>query len=95
MQLKRIQEKNQKPAPPNEHGAVYWKDTELGKYIINDLAMHFTKGKDVPTDGRRFTAVATDGMLYFNDNSTELKNVLHLIDRWILQTDLDELIHYE
>lgn len=84
-----------KPAVANAHGAVYWKDTDLGRHIIDELAEHFTKGKDVPMDGTRFTAVAIDGMLYFNDNSTELKDVLHLIDRWILQSDLEPIIRYE
>lgn len=79
----------------DSHGAVYWKDTELGKYIIYELEPYFTKGNDVPTDGTRFTAVAKDGMLYFNDNSEELSKVIANIDRWILQTDLNERINYE
>jgi len=92
MKLVRREEEDKKPLAFDKHGGVYWKDTELGKYIINELSRNFTKGNDVPTDGTRFTAVAKDGMLYFNDNSEELKSVLPMIDRWILQETLNFLI---
>lgn len=81
-------------APLDNHGAVYWKDTPVGKYIINNLSDEFTQGNDVPTDGTRFTAVASDGMLYYNDKADELKEVIPKIIRWIPQDKLNNLIDY-
>lgn len=94
MKLVRREEVERKPIPYTQ-GGVYWKDTQLGIHIINDMAHHFTKGRDVPMDGTRFTAVAKDGMLYYNDNAEELKAVLYMIDRWILQDRLDFLLNEE
>lgn len=92
MKLVRRDDQSSTPLALDNHGGTYWKDTVLGKYIIKELADHFTKGNNVPKDGIRFTAVAKDGMLYFNDNAEELKEVLPLIDRWIDQDTLNFLI---
>ncbi len=71
--------------------ATLWKDTALGKYVIEELEHHFIKGNNIPTD-MRVTAVAKDGMLYFNNNTKELEKLLPEIDRWIPQDELDFLI---
>ena len=81
-------------APLDTYGAVYWKDTPLGKYIINNLEDEFTLGNDVPIDGSRFTAVASDGMLYFNDNAKELEEIIPRIIRWKPQDKLNNLLDY-
>jgi hypothetical protein len=94
MKLVRRQEPDQKPVVLDSYGAVYWHNTELGKHIINNLAAYFTKGNDVPGQGVRFTAVAKDGMLYYNDTAEELKEIIYKLDRWILQEQLNNLIDY-
>ena len=85
---------------------MFWNDTDLGKVIINDYSKYFHAViyKNFRLSGRkmivnnsmpkmpiRFTSIAKDGMLYFNDNIEEIKGVAE-IKKWMLHDDLIKLI---